>query len=227
MVPSSAAERGSGGDRIARVGGDEQRWPVAATDRALEACRYLDAEQHAARAHQMVHLGFRMHHLAELEVGGVAECGEDRAPDVGILIGEHRGRQMARGGVDGEAEERELDERDEDHGAERQTIAPELQELLDEHRNGARKRAWPGVTVWAQSSEVVLRSRHKSMNTSSRDGGRQAPVDFWLLADACRRRVERRRIAPGNVEAGPEWSNHVDAWHADELLGEAVDIRAR
>ena len=53
------AERGAGGDGIAGVGRDQQRRPVAAAHAALEAGRDLDAEQHLARAHPVVHLGFR------------------------------------------------------------------------------------------------------------------------------------------------------------------------
>ena len=59
------AERRAGRDRIAGVGRDQQRRPVAAPHRALEAGRDLDAEQDLARAHPVVHLGFRADDLDE------------------------------------------------------------------------------------------------------------------------------------------------------------------
>ncbi len=70
---------------------------------------------------------------------------EDRAADIAVLVHEHGGRQMARVGVDGVAEQQELHDGNEDHGRERDAVAPELDELLDEHGHRAHERAGGGL----------------------------------------------------------------------------------
>src|ERR1700674_4547497 len=122
----------------------------------------------------MFHLGFRVDDLDELEIGGVIECGEYGASDVAVLVGKDCRRQMPWGGVDGKAKERELNDRDENHGAECETVAPQLQELLDEHRHRARERARQAphrnATHWKLSRDRDIRS----MNTSSSEGAARA-----------------------------------------------------
>src|SRR5205085_1794689 len=75
---------------------------------------------------------------------------------------EHRGRQPLRVGVDGVAEEDQLQHRDADDHAEGQAVAPELDELLDDDAGPAG----PGKHHWTLSSALSIRW----MNTSSSPG---------------------------------------------------------
>ena len=63
------------------------------------------------------------------------------------------------------------------------------------------------------------------MNTSSREGDDKLQSSLGILAEVCRRGVQRVGVPPGDVQAGAEGSDHVDARHADEPLGEMVEIR--
>ena len=76
------AERRPGRHRIGRVGGDQQRRPVAAAQRALEVGRDLDREQHLPGRQQMVDLGLVASAVRHLEVAGVLQRRHDRAADV-------------------------------------------------------------------------------------------------------------------------------------------------
>ena len=91
-------------DRIGRIGRDQQRRTIAATNRALEAARDFDAEQHLARLQEIVELGDIVHLIGEAEIGAVLQRLEDRAPEIAVLLQQHRGRQIMRRGIDGVAE---------------------------------------------------------------------------------------------------------------------------
>ena len=62
------AKRRARRHRIGRVGRDQQRRPVAAPQRALEAARDLDREQHLAGGKQLVELGLVAHLMGDLEI---------------------------------------------------------------------------------------------------------------------------------------------------------------
>ena len=172
------AERRAGRDRIGRVGRDQQRRPVAAPHRALEAARDLDAEQHLAGLQEIVELGDAVHFAGEAEIAGILQRLQDRARQIAVLLQQHRGRQMARRGVDGIAEQQQLHHRDHHDHRERDAVAAELDEFLDQHRVAAPPEAEGrlrdvailigrlGCTHWKLSFERVIRS----MNTSSSDG---------------------------------------------------------
>ena len=135
------AERRAGGDGVGGVGRDQERRAVAAAQRAFELGRYLDAEQRVAGLEQLVELRLVAHLARDLEVARVLQRLEDDAADIAVLLEQHRGRQVARHRVDGVAEQQKLHQRDGDHGGERDAVAPQLQELLEQHGAGAPPEA--------------------------------------------------------------------------------------
>ena len=161
------AERGAGRDRIGGVGRDQHRRLVAAPQRRARNWRGISiANSTSPEAQQLVELGFVARQPRDLEVRGVLERREDRAADVARLLQQHRGRQIARRGVDGVAEQHELHQRDHDDHGERDAVAPELDELLDQHgaglapEPGAGRRR--GACVGRHASlEVVPRLAHQ------------------------------------------------------------------
>ncbi len=166
------------GDGVGRIGRDQQRRAVAAPDRALETTRDFDAEQHLARLQEIVELRDIAHLVDEVEIGAVLQRLQDRAPEIAVLLQQHRGRQIVRRGIDGVAEQQKLHHRKHDDHGERHAIAPELDEFLDHHRIAAPPEAesrLPRTSVlaglgddahWKLSFERVI----SSMNTSSSDG---------------------------------------------------------
>jgi hypothetical protein len=134
-------DRRPGGDRIGRVGDHQHRWPVAAPHIALKACRNLDRELHLACAHQPVELGRIAHLQLEIEIVGVAHRREHGAGERTVVAHQYRRRHLLGVGVDGIAEQQELQNRHEDHGGEGHAIAPHLHELLDHHGPGEPQEA--------------------------------------------------------------------------------------
>ena len=104
---------------------------------ALEAAIAPDREQHRARSQQAVELGLIIDDVGDVEICGVLNCLEHRAAEIALLLQQHRGRQMPGVGVDGIAEQQELHQRDHDDHGERDAVALELDELLDQHRPGS------------------------------------------------------------------------------------------
>ena len=149
---------------------------------------------------------------------------EDRAAEIALFLQQHRGRQMARRGVDGVAEQQKLHQRDHDDHRERDAVALELDELLDQHRPGAAPEAAAALVAaghrdghWKLSCAWPMRS----MNTSSSDGSECFQVRPGSLAIGRDRRFERRLVAAGDMQAGAERRHHVDAGTLPvELLGE-------
>jgi hypothetical protein len=89
----------------------------------------------------------------DLEVFGVLDGGEDRAPDITRFLQQHGCRQITRRGVDGVAEQGELQERYRNHGRERDAVAPQLQQFLAQHgTDAAEEAAGPGDGKRAHSS---------------------------------------------------------------------------
>ena len=100
------------------------------------------------------------HLMRDLEIARVLQRREDRAADVARLLQQHRGRQVARRGVDRVAEQDELHQRDHDDHRERDAVAAELDELLDQHRAGAARRSRAADRARG-SLEIVLRAAHQ------------------------------------------------------------------
>src|SRR6185437_5898131 len=152
---------------------------IAAPDRPLEAARDLDAEQHLARFEQIVELLDVVNLVGELEVLGVLKCFQDRAAEIGVLLQQHRGRQIVRRGVDGVAEQEKLHHRDHHDHRKRHPVAAKLDELLHHHGVGTPPKPEPGFlrlvaglacgqchAHWKLSLERLM----SSMKTSSSDG---------------------------------------------------------
>ena len=163
----------------------------------------------------------------DAEVGGVAERGQDRAAEIAVLVDEHGGRQVARRGVDGEAEQQELHDRNEDHGGEGDAVAPQLHELLDEHGPGARQRRRPAQGRGASIIGSCPASAHQVDEHVLERGLGHASSAGRVGAELRDGRVERRRVAAGDVQAGAERRHHVDAGHAQQLLRRAIAGRGR
>jgi len=79
--------------------------------------------------------------MGDVEICGVLNCLEHRAAEIALLLQQHRGRQMPGVGVDGIAEQQELNERDHHDHRERHAVTLELDELLDQHRPGSTPEA--------------------------------------------------------------------------------------
>src|SRR5262249_30646211 len=118
-----------------------------------------------------------MHLVEEAEIGGVLQRLQHRAGEIAVLLDQHRARQIVRRGVDGVAEQHELYHRQHHDHREGHAIAPELDELLHQHRIGAlpEAEAFPDLVRW----ERLIDSAHwklsferpiSSMKTSSSEG---------------------------------------------------------
>ena len=138
---ADSAERAGRRHRIGGVGGYQQRRIIAPPQRPLEIGRDLDREQDLARRQRVIEFRLVAQLPHDLEIFGVAQRRKNRAADVAVFLQQHRGRQIARRGVDGVAEQHELHQRNRDHGRERDAVAPELEEFLDQHGAGAAPEA--------------------------------------------------------------------------------------
>ncbi len=110
--------------------------------------RDLDTEQHLPRLQHLVEFGDRSRLPRERESRSCSRSALriERA-EVAVLLHQNRRRQVARRGVDGVAEQQELHQRHHhDHG-ERHTVALELDEFLDQHREGAPPESAARVVV--------------------------------------------------------------------------------
>src|SRR5258708_12824758 len=153
---------------------------ITAPYRALKPAWNFDTEQYLARLQQIVELGDIVHFAGEMEIGGVFQRFEDRAREVAVLLQQYRGRQIARRGVDGVAEQQQLHHRDHHGHPARDAVALELDEFLDHHRKTAPPEAESRFadvasmigllgddTHWKLSFERVISSRKTSATTAS------------------------------------------------------------
>jgi hypothetical protein len=92
------------------------------------------SEQHLSGEQQAVELGLVTRQRGDLEIFGVLQRRQDGAGKIAVLLQQHGGRQVARIGVDGIAEQDELHQRDHDDHDEGDAVALELDELLHQHR---------------------------------------------------------------------------------------------
>src|SRR5262249_41455224 len=155
---------------------------VAAAHRTLEIRWNFDREQHRAGSEQVIELGLVLDDMGDVEICGVLNRFEDRAAEIALFLQQHRGRQMPRIGVDGVAEQQQLNERDHDDHGERNAVTLELDELLDQHRPSptpevggrapARRAHGSEHGHWKLSLALPMRS----MNTSSSEGSERVQV---------------------------------------------------
>ena len=109
--------------------------------RGAAPARSFPGSRHMAGLERFVELGLVAQLPRDLEVFGVLDGGEDRASDVARFLQQHRGRQIARRGVDRVAEQCELQERYRNHRGERDAVAPQLQQFLAQHGADAAQEA--------------------------------------------------------------------------------------
>jgi hypothetical protein len=136
-------ERGdgvAGGGRVGGVGFDEEHRPLAAHQLAAEVLGDGDRELHFAPRKQAVELGWRLRLSLHAEVAACLHRREQGARvDAGIGR-EHRGRQALGIGIDGVAEEDELQHGNADDHAEGEAVALELDELFHDDAEPALPR---------------------------------------------------------------------------------------
>ena len=159
-------DRRAGRHRVGGVGDHQHGGPVASPHVALEARRNLDAELRIARPDQLVELLGIAHLPAEIEIVGVLHRRQHGAGQRAVVAHQHRRRQLLGVGVDGVAEQSELQDRHEDHGGEGHAVAPHLHELLDHHRPHAPEEAGivlgRAVIARRRSCEIVLGLVHQA-----------------------------------------------------------------
>src|SRR4029077_17390094 len=144
----------------------------------------------------------------------VLERFQDRAREVAVFLQQHGGRKISRRGVDGVAEQQELNYRNHhDHG-ERNAVAPKLDEFLDYHRVAAPPEAEARLRNFVS---MVRRVRHahwklsferviNSMNTSSSDVSPCCQCNsLWsrqgamVASSAARSRPDTCRLVPNGA----------------------------
>src|SRR5262249_9318233 len=144
--------------------------------RALEIGGNFDRKQHGSGGQQTIELGLAVDNVGDVEICGVLNGLENRTADIALFLQQHRGRQVPGIGVDGVPEQQKLNERDHDDHGEGNTVALELDELLDQHRPSPAPEATVGAC--AGSARLDQRAHWKSslarpmrsMKTSSSEG---------------------------------------------------------
>ena len=140
VIEHAAGERIHGGERGAgrrRIGGvrlDQHRRALAAEQPVGEIHGDVDDELHVAQLEQALRLGLRRGFPHNDEIVAGAHRLDERAGERPLVGTTQRGRQVARVGVDGEAEHHQLQQRDADHHREGHAVALHLDELLQHHR---------------------------------------------------------------------------------------------
>ena len=137
------------------------------------------------------------------------------------LLQQHRGRQVARLGVDGIAEQQELHQRQGDDGGEGDAVAAKLHELLADHRArpAARTRGATGPRASAHAM-LSLACAISPMKTSSSDASIGFQCSFGSSRCGGDRGLERRAVAAGYVQARAERRHAVDAGPLLQLGGQ-------
>ena len=136
-------QRVAGRDGIGGVGLDEHGRLLAAQNPTAEVGGNIDDELHLASRDHLAGLRERVRPGHDAEIGGVLERAHDRARE-GAIVGDYHGRrQCARIGVDGIAEQGQLNDGNADHHGEGQTVAQHLDEFLHQHGAEAGRREAP------------------------------------------------------------------------------------
>jgi len=181
-------QRIGGGDRIGGVGVDQHLRALAAHQPAREVRRDGDHELHLAALQELVGLGLALGPMGEAHVAGVAERREDGARDLALVGRQHGGRQMMRVGVDGIAEQQELQDRHAEHHGEGQPVAAKLPHFLGDHgREPPPEAAQPHGQAPLRRDNVerpqdlTLRSGPQGRVSK---GGQQVPRLLPMLRDA-------------------------------------------
>src|SRR5262249_41388420 len=162
-------------DRIGCVDRDQKRGLVAAPHRAFEFRRNFHREQHLAGCQRVIEVGIVAQNFDDAEKLGVLDRGQDRSSDVTRFLKQHGGWQLARGRIDGIAEQNQLQQRNRNHGRKGDAIAPQLQKFLAQHSAGATPKAARAYERQRQHGghthgKLSLAPAIRSMKTSSSDG---------------------------------------------------------
>ena len=115
--------------------------------------------------------------VADLEILGGAQGGQERACEDAVVLHEHRGRQVLRIGVDGIAEQHELNEGDDDHGREGEAVAAKLDQLFDESGDEALPR---GVGARRAAGGISARFCHPRRAGGDGRGSSSTPRERWI-----------------------------------------------
>jgi hypothetical protein len=123
------------GGRVGGVSLHEHRWPFSANQPAREVWRHIQNELDFPASQQTTggFLGFDM--VDDREVSAVFHCVNEPPQEWTVVRGKHGDGKVLRIGVNREAEENELDNRNAKHHRKRETIATHLNKLLAQDRN--------------------------------------------------------------------------------------------
>ena len=183
------------GGRVGGVGFEKQIRFFAAQQLAREVYGNFHGELHLALREQLLDFRLAFCLAGDVEVAAVAQAPDNRAREDAVVGGINRRRQMLGVGIDGVAEQDELRQRDADHHAERQPVAPHLDEFL--HHDRPKPPPVKCKAFHEKSSFAVGEWEHARPRAFWRTprlpvGRRQATDDlFWLCAP---RRFDARRV---------------------------------
>ena len=139
-VQHGRREQIDGGNRVAdgggigRVGFEQQIRFLAAQQFAREIHGNFHGELHRSLREHLLDFRLVLRLARDVEIAAVAQTPDNRARKDAVVGGINRRRQVLRVGIDGVAEQDELNHRDADHHAERQPVAPHLDEFLHHDR---------------------------------------------------------------------------------------------
>src|SRR6185369_13226047 len=160
------------------------RRALAAQQPAGEVGREVHHELHVAAGERFTRRLLALQLGDEIEIAARLHRREVAARELALFGDDHRGRKMLRVGVDGVAEENELDDRHADDHAERDAVAPQLQELLQHDPPPAREREPPHCLAPKLSSERLMRWMNTSSSPLSARSTRQAVPAVARRSDA-------------------------------------------
>src|SRR5882672_274647 len=164
------------GNGIRGVHFDEELRRIRARKLALELAGHVDHELHVAALEECMRLIRRMDLGDDAEVLADLQGAHERAHEGTAVLTQHRRRQVLGVGVDREAEEQELHDRQHHDHAESHAVAAQLDEFLAEDA----AQSHPGQALPAHGLPSVL-SGIRWMNTSSSVG---CARDQWYLVSA-------------------------------------------
>jgi len=196
---------------IGGVGRHQERRTIAAPHRALETPGNFDAEQDLARQEEIVELVDAVDLAGDWEIGGVfsapsGSSGRDRCP-----LQQDRRRQMARRGVDGVAEQTTASPGIITIIANDTRVSPELNETPDHHcverrqkPNGGSRTSLRSAWMTISLIEIVLGPAHQFDEHVFQRWREYCQCNPGLSRQGAIRRLERRLVTAGDVQAGAE-----------------------
>ena len=194
---------------VARVRGQEHRRALPALDEPGEVHRHLQDEEHIAPRHGSLRLG-RRHRGGDVEVVGGPHGRDQRARRARVVAHHQRRRQVLGVGVDGEAEEEELDQRHAHHQGQGEAVPPRLDDLLAQDGDEALERDVHPANLFSES---------RWMKTSSSEGGSSTQVRPRRSRQRSERLLERGPLGAADPERLAEHRSRLDARRPVERRG--------